>query len=102
MKKFFIATGNSDKFKRMQKWFAGLEAELFSPLALEEVKANATKITDAEEMEAETMQARALLKAQKAAKVLTGIPVLAMDGTAYLPWLDLEIIDLRYPPRIPA
>jgi hypothetical protein len=102
--KIFIATGNKDKLNRISKWFDGIEADLASPFDLNPHLAELTKITDQEEKQAGSMQERAKAKAAKAARQLLGregfTDVIALDDTAYLPWLKLELLDLRYPPEI--
>lgn len=97
----FIATGNKDKFNRMHAWLPeGVTAT--APFMLDQKLADATKITDTEEKQYSTMQERAVAKAEKAAGVLADKVdyVLAMDDTCYLPWVDMYVIDLRYPEAV--
>ena len=100
----FIATGNQDKFKRISGWLKGADVNLVGPQDLDRELSILTKVSDAEEKSAGDMQSRARLKADKAAKVIGKFPgkiiVLGQDDTAYLPWLDQEFIDLRFPHKI--
>ncbi len=100
----FIATGNRDKFKRIAGWLEGMDVNFVGPHDLDPELASLTKVTDAEEKLAGDMLSRAKLKADKAAKVISKLSrntvILGQDETAYLPWLDQEFVDLRFPHKI--
>lgn len=100
----FIATSNKEKFFRISSWLKDLNLNIFGAADLDEDERSSFILSDEEEKSVSTQDEKSLLKVIKPGKNFKNnaerIIVLGLDDTAYFPWIDRAIIDLRTPPDI--